>query len=312
VRLFLVDGNPAGLLTAEIMNWTGHVLAGPRSELPKLLARPEMERTGVYLLYGADIEDPDRSMLYIGESDQVKQRLKQHNQSESKPYWERTIVITSKDQNITKAHARYLEARLITLALRAGRARLENAITPDTISLPEADQSDMEFFIEQIQLILPVLGLTVMRPSPTASPELYASKTKAEARMSPIFELHRQKDEIYAQAREVAGEFVVLKHSRAVANWKQNTGGARSYAKLHRRLRAENQLQASPGDDLAVFVEDVVFSSPSAAAAVILGRSANGLTAWKTHGGQLTYGEWQAQRTLDTEMVEEVDLSGDE
>lgn len=33
IRLFLVDGTPNGLLTAEIMNWTGHVLTSPCSKL---------------------------------------------------------------------------------------------------------------------------------------------------------------------------------------------------------------------------------------------------------------------------------------
>ncbi|WP_338035802.1 hypothetical protein [Halochromatium roseum] len=82
VRLFLVEGKSTGLITAEIMNWTGHVLTGPRTELPKFLARPEVARTGVYLLHGRDPDDPDRTMLYIGESDQVGARLKQHNQED--------------------------------------------------------------------------------------------------------------------------------------------------------------------------------------------------------------------------------------
>ncbi|CAM5528937.1 GIY-YIG nuclease family protein OS=Stutzerimonas stutzeri OX=316 GN=G7024_23870 PE=4 SV=1 [Stutzerimonas stutzeri] len=108
MRLFLVDGTPNGLLTAEIMNWTGHVLTGPRSKLAELVQRPECARTGVYFLVGPDLDDSLRTRVYIGESDDVAQRLKQHNRPEEqggKDFWERVCLITSKDQNLTKAHA---------------------------------------------------------------------------------------------------------------------------------------------------------------------------------------------------------------
>ena len=120
VRLFLVDGKSTGLITAEIMNWTGHVLTGPRAELPKFLTRQEVSRTGVYLLYGQDTVNADTVMLYIGESDNVGARLKQHNQEGKKDYWERTCIITSKDQNITKAHALLLKCFLDPPDDRAG------------------------------------------------------------------------------------------------------------------------------------------------------------------------------------------------
>ena len=84
IRLFLVDGAPNGLLTAEIMNWTGHVLTGPRSKLPELLERPECARTGIYFLVGPDPENSMRPLVYIGESDDVASRLKQHNREEGK------------------------------------------------------------------------------------------------------------------------------------------------------------------------------------------------------------------------------------
>lgn len=83
IRLFLVDGTPNGLLTAEIMNWTGHALTGPRSRLAELIKRPECSRTGVYFLVGPDPDNAARSLVYIGESDDVASRLKQHNRPEN-------------------------------------------------------------------------------------------------------------------------------------------------------------------------------------------------------------------------------------
>ena len=82
IRLFLVDGTPNGLLTAEIMNWTGHALTGPRTKLTELVQRPECGRTGVYFLVGPDPENAMRPLVYIGESDDVAKRLKQHNRPE--------------------------------------------------------------------------------------------------------------------------------------------------------------------------------------------------------------------------------------
>ena len=78
VRLFLADGTPGGLLTAEIMNWTGHIVAAPRSDLAALLKRPETGRTGIYILIGDDPESVGGQMAYVGEGDDVSKRLYQH------------------------------------------------------------------------------------------------------------------------------------------------------------------------------------------------------------------------------------------
>lgn len=148
VRLFLADGTPGGLLTAEIMNWTGHVVAAPRSDLGALLKRAESIRTGIYILLGDDPDSMGGSLAYIGEGDDVSKRLYQHSRSEEqggKDFWDRAIVLTSKDANLTKAHARYLESRLITLAQQANRSRLVNSTAPAPLPLPESDVSDMEY-----------------------------------------------------------------------------------------------------------------------------------------------------------------------
>lgn len=161
VRLFLVDGTPGGLKTAEITNWTGHVLMGPRADVGALLQREEAKRTGVYLLLGEDQEAIGETRCYIGEADVVADRLKEH--LSKKEFWDRAVIITSKDANLTKSHGRYLEARLIGLANQARRATLENATAPSAPRLPEADASDMDEFLVQLQIILPVLGVNVIR-----------------------------------------------------------------------------------------------------------------------------------------------------
>ena len=171
VRLFLVDGTASGLITAEIMNWTGHILVGSRSGLPVFLKRSELERTGIYFLTGPHPEDPDTPQVYIGESDIVSKRLRQHSKDSNKDFWERTCVVTSKDQNITKAHARYLESELISMANSVGAAAVVNGTAPSRVALPEADESDMKFFIDQLLLILPVLGFNFLPRHKAAVPK---------------------------------------------------------------------------------------------------------------------------------------------
>lgn len=304
VRLFLVDGKPTGLITAEIMNWTGHVLVGPRADLPKFLARPEVGRTGIYLLYGRDPENPDTAMLYIGESDLVRTRLKQHNQEDKKAYWERTCVITSKDQNITKAHARYLEARLIGIAQAAGIAQLDNGTVPPPTALPEADQSDMEYFIEQIRLVLPVLGLDYLRETPAPSSTDADTLTATPSRhVSPLFELAHKKSGAQAQAQEIDGDFVVFKGAKMVSDWKQASTASQGYAKLHQQLLTNGKLIIPPDQSLAVHQADVAFSSPSAASAVILGRADNGRISWRVKGSSITYAAWQDEEIKKAEAA---------
>ncbi|MCA9466824.1 MAG: GIY-YIG nuclease family protein [Nitrospira sp.] len=316
VRLFLVDGNPSGIITGEIMNWTGHVLAGARSGIANFLARPELDRTGIYFLFGRDLEDPDTPIIYIGESDNVRKRLAQHNKDTAKEFWERTCVVTSKDQNITKAHARYLEARLIAIAEDVGRAKLGNTTAPAPIALPEADQSDMEFFIEQIRLILPVLGFEFLRAKPKTlleDSELKPVMGEKE-RSKPVFEITSKKRSLKAQAQEIDGEFIVLAGSAAVPTWLQEKSSYSGYGKLHARLLEQGKLKLNNAGDMATFAEDTAFSSPSAASAVIFGRADNGRTSWRVKGKNITYADWQEQEVANVSpslQDNDEEISGD-
>ncbi|MFD6677723.1 GIY-YIG nuclease family protein [Rhodococcus zopfii] len=299
VRLFLADGTPGGLLTAEIMNWTGHVVAAPRSDLAALVKRPEATRTGIYILLGDDPNSLGGQLAYIGEGDDVSKRLYQHARSEDqngKDFWDRAIVLTSKDTNLTKAHARYLESRFITLALQASRARLTNGTTPPPIVLPEADVSDMEYFIEQAKIVLPVLGVNLFR-SPTTNTTVPHTEVAGTRTDSPVFEMTLKKSGITATAQEVDGEFTVIEGSSARLKW---TGGeGHSYTSLRAKLEQDGTLVPTPDGAAMRFTRNHVFASPSAAAAIVAGRSANGRTEWLVQGARRTYGQWE------TEGVEE-------
>lgn len=296
VRLFLVEGKPTGLITGEIINWTGHVLVGLKADLPKFIARPEVSRTGIYLLYGPDPDNLERKKIYIGESDHVGERLKEHNKKDDKIYWERTCVVVSKDQNITKAHARYLEARLIEIAKLAKRARLANETSPPLPPLPEADRSDMEYFIEQIRLVLPVVGLDVFHETPqTSAVPAATAGFNLTNQITSLYELTGNNG-VKAEARQIEGEFIVLKGAKLVANWHQEQSAATGYAKLHQQLLDSGKLVVATGDALGTLMEDVAFSSPSAAATVIFGQQRSGPQTWRVKGSQITYGAQQEQQ----------------
>lgn len=292
LRLFLVDGTPNGLLTAEIMNWTGHVLTGPRSKLAELVQRPECARTGVYFLVGPDPDDSLRTRVYIGESDDVAQRLKQHNRPQEqggKDFWERVCLITSKDQNLTKAHAKYLESQLIQIASQTGRCVVGNGTAHSYSNLPESDRADMAFFLEQIRIVLPVLGFDFLRELIKPS-KLVMAPVEQPVSQSPRFALQLPKSKERAQAQEVDGEFFVLKGSRARAQW---VGTAdHNYRNLYQQLVSDG-VMISDGGEYLMFKDDYAFSSPSAAAAVVYGRAASGRVSWLVEGSGETYAAWQ-------------------
>jgi len=291
ITLFLVDGTPGGLTTAEITNWTGHLISAQRSDLADMLKRDEAQRTGAYFLLGEEsaVTGP---RCYIGEADVIADRMRIHRNDKDKDFWDRVVVITSKDANFTKAHARYLESRLIALAKRAGRVTLENKTAPPAPALPEADASDMDYFVSQLQIVLPVLGVNAIRvPVSTArSPEPVTDA------VSPVFRLRNAKGRVDASAQQIDGEFTVLEGSFIVATW-HGIGKAPSTVKQYDYFRAQHEQLLDRGD---LLVEDgrgrltsnLVFTSPSLAGAIALGRSCNGRREWVTDGG-LSFGDWE-------------------
>ncbi|WP_016855849.1 GIY-YIG nuclease family protein [Halomonas smyrnensis] len=303
IRLFLVDGTPNGLLTAEIMNWTGHVLTGPRSKLSELVQRPECGRTGIYFLVGPDPENSLRPLVYIGESDDVATRLKQHNRPEEKggkDFWEKVCLVTSKDQNLTKAHVKYLESLLIQNAGEVGRCKLINGTAHEYIGLPESDRADMAFFMEQVRTVLPVLGLDFLRDRPMPS-STTSEPAEPKRQPSPRFVAEVPRFGIRALGQEIDGEFYVLEGSLARGSWTGSDGG---YQSLYQQLCDDGVLvEAEQG--LRRFASDFAFSSPSAAAAVVSGRSANGREHWKLEGTGQTYAAWQDQQVSAAASIEE-------
>lgn len=299
VKIYLVDGIPSGVMTAEIMNWTGKFTIAPRTQLADLAQRDELKRTGVYILAGQNPKDPAQEMVYIGESDNIWKRLIQHNSDSSKDFWDKTIIITSKDENLTKAHGRYLESRLIQIASQAQRAQVINGTNPEITSLPEPDIADMEYFLAQIQMILPVLGFTFAVPLPKIN---IAQDSQSSDSVSPVFHFNYAGSN--AEAQEVNGEFIVFEGSTAR---KAHTNSlADSYIQIRKKLQREGKLIDSPNPDYWVFAQNVPFQSPSTAANIVGGASLNGRQHWKVKGTGKSYAQWQDEQIKKAENVESV------
>ena len=268
IKLFLPNGDAQGLRTAEISNWTGKALAAPRTELELLLAREELEKAGVYILTGRDPQT-NAPRAYVGEAEVIRERLKQHK---AKEFWVSAIVVVSKDENLTKAHVRYLESRLLDEAAKVNRFTLEQNQAGGS-RLPESDREDMEVFLARIRQLLPVLGSDIL--APIALPE---------AKAQPGGVLYTRIKGAEGRGQRTANGFVVFRGSTAVLEERLSAENYPYVLAQRKQFIAEGVLTEKDG--FFVFTRDAEFSSPSAAAAVIHGGSANGLIAWKTETGK--------------------------
>lgn len=287
IELFLVDGKPGGITTAEVAGWTGHVLSGPRSDLGKLLARDEASRNGTYFLLGDDADAIGGTRCYIGKTERFSERFKKHDSK--KDWWDRAVLISCRDDAFNEGHWGYLEHRLVQLAKEAERVSLDNDNDPQPRKLSEAQRSDMETFIDQLRVVLPVLGINAIRKvnRTAAAPAVLPDN-------SPEFTLQGRQG-ILARAKVDGDEFIVLEGSTCVASWTA-TGKSESTIRTYSAFKATHDKLVADGtirtreDGIGEFTRDVPFPSPSRAGAIVLGRSCNGKTSWQYEQG--TYATW--------------------
>jgi uncharacterized protein DUF4357 len=265
IKVFLPGGDPDGLRFIEKSNWSGVGLLVSRPLFAEGRQRKELARTGVYVLVGPS-EESGLPRVYVGEGDPIRPRLDQH--AAKKDFWTSLIAFTSKDENLNKAHVQYLEAQLITLATQAKWCVRDNGNVPALPSMSEADAADAEGFLAEMLLCFPALGLGV-----------FSTATAAQATGRALY---LNAKGVQAQGSEAADGFVVRAGSAAV---KAEVPSCHVYLKELRGALVENGVLRASGDGYS-FTQDYVFPSPSTAAGVVLGRSANGRTEWKTTDGR--------------------------
>lgn len=272
IKIFLIDGEPNGRLTCELSNWTGKAFRIPRNKIKISADRSELENTGIYILFGKST-DNNKDLAYIGEGEEIYKRITQH--ISGKDFWNEVIVFISKDDNLNKAHIKYLENRLYETAKKVNRYDLVNSNIPTKPSISESDRAEMEEFAENIKLLTNTLGYNIFE-------ELIHENQTFEEQEKNTFYIRATRG---ANAKgQITNEgFVVLKGSEIADT--VTTSLNQSIINFRQRLIDEQKIINT--HNKLVFTEDYLFSSPSTAAAIVMGRSANGLTEWKLSDGRI-------------------------
>ncbi|GAB1446238.1 GIY-YIG nuclease family protein [Flammeovirgaceae bacterium] len=281
IKIFLIDGDPNGRMSCELSNWSGKAYKIPRIKIKDCTDRDDLTSTGVYLLFGKDDEGKDQ--VYIGEAESILKRLNQ--QLTQKDFWNEAIVFISKDENLNKAHIKYLENRLHDIAKSANRYKVDNSIIPTQSSISESDRAEMEEFIGYIKMLVNTLGHKVFDEK---------REFKAKQKQETFFiKAARGAD---GQGEPTSDGFVVFKNSKAAATIVNSM--TPNFITYRQKLINEGVLIDK--EEYFEFVDDYIFSSPSTAAVIVMGRSANGLTEWKNKEGK-TLKEFEAnERTTKT------------
>ncbi|RAR46644.1 GIY-YIG nuclease family protein [Flavobacterium lacus] len=267
IKIFLIDGEPNGRMSCELSNWSGKAYKIPRIKIKDCSDRDDLTSTGVYLLFGKD--DAGKDQVYIGEAESILKRLNQ--QLTQKDFWNEAIVFISKDENLNKAHIKYLENRLHDIAKSANRYTVDNSIIPTQSSISESDRAEMEEFIEYIKMLVNTLGHKVFDEK-----REFKAKQKQE---SFFIKAARGAD---GQGEPTSDGFVVFKNSKAASTIVNSM--TPNFITYRQKLIDEGVLVDKV--EYFEFSDDYIFSSPSTAAVMVMGRNANGLTEWKNKDGK--------------------------
>ena len=267
IKIFLIDGEPNGRMSCELSNWSGKAYKIPRIKIKECTDREDLKSTGVYLLFGKDEESRDQ--VYIGEAESILKRLNQ--QLTQKDFWNEAIVFISKDENLNKAHIKYLENRLHDIAKSANRYKVDNSIIPTQSLISESDRAEMEEFIEYIKMLVNTLGHKVFDEK----------RDFKSIQKQNIFFIKSARG-ADGQGEPTSDGFVVFKNSKAAATIVNSM--TPSFIIFRQKLIDEGVLIDK--GEYYEFSDDYIFSSPSTAAVMVMGRNANGLTEWKNKNGK--------------------------
>jgi hypothetical protein len=282
LELFFINGKPDGMLTAEVFNWTGHVLVAPRTQIAEALQRKESAYTGVYLLLG---EIDDEPFGYVGEGEDISERIRMHDIK--KDWWTSAVFIVASANTLNKAHVKYLEARLVEEARSVGRLKLENGNTPSRPSLSEAAEANMEAFLDYLLMVLPAVRIDSFLQKKRPQVPVVATAAKEPVK----FELYLKKENIRATAVLIGNEFIVEAGSMARKAWIGDRAHNTHYWRLFDDLVAEGVLEDQ--GPYRTFKTNYAFSSTSAAGAIVTGRSTAGPISWKVVDSDMTYRDWE-------------------
>lgn len=269
ITTILLDDNPKGLRLIEMANWSGKAFVSPRGKLKELRTRSDAQQPGVYFLFG---DGGDRPTAYIGQSENVVERLVSHDFNREADEWNTAFVFTG---NLDSTFIKFLESISLDLAKRADRYKIFNTASPKENHLSEAQKVTAAEYFDRIKTIIGLFGYSVFD-------ELKEQKNEGVY----FFEDVNNKDASATGTLLETGEFVVYKGSKVRVSL---TPGMVKHGMNVIMLRGElvaNGTLRPEGDKSMFFTQDYVFSSPSMAASTVAGRACNGWTCWKDKQGK--------------------------
>lgn len=262
IQMYIFNGNPNGRIMCELSNWNGRVYKISRNDIFEFSKRSDAGNTGVYFLFGKD--DANSDTIYIGEAEDMLTRIRQHLKDIN--YWNDCILVISKDNLLNKAHVKYLENKFYLMAQKSGRAIIINKTIPTCSSISEYDEAMLEEFMSNTKLLVNTLGYKVFDSIEESS----IKKNQTEV----IFYINAARG-ADAKGIIVADGFAVLKNSKIAIS----TAPSMSISLKNLRTKLVNDKII---DENFKFTKNYIFTSPSLAASIVMGRNANGRTEWKT------------------------------
>lgn len=284
IQLFLMDGEASGRIKCTLANWTGVAFKIPRTELDKCKDRDDLKQSGVYFLFGTS-DETGKGVVYIGQAgarkngEGILNRLQEHKRNPEKDYWTEAIVFTTSNNSLGATEISYLENRFCNMALAANRYEVRNGNDPTPGNITEEKESEMEEFIDYTKVIMGTLGHKLFEPLGKPVVNVSESNNNNDAVQGAVA-LHLARNikkigRIEADGVQTTEGFVVLQGSH-IASVDDNT----IPAVIKERRKKANI------DENGILQEDMLFTSPSYAAMFVIGKSANGLTSWKTSDGK--------------------------
>ena len=282
INLFLMDGDPSGRIKCTLANWTGVAYKIPRTELDKCKGRDDLSQSGVYFLFGIS-DETGESVVYIGQAgirkngEGILYRLQEHKRNEKKDYWTEAVVFTTSNNSFGPTEISYLENRFTTMATFAKRYYIKNANDPSPGNITEEKESELEEFIDYAAIVMGTLGHKVFEPLTKIKNKVTIDAIPVEADDN-ILHLKRNIKNlnvtVKATGKQTAEGFIVL--SGSIISPSHDDGILESIKQIRVKAKADNN----------ILQEDILCTSPSFAAMVVIGKSANGLTSWKTAEGK--------------------------
>ena len=266
---YLVNWNPQWIKTVELSNWIGKTLVIPRSQLKETKDRVEMKQPAIYFLFGKDEDDND--VAYIWEAENVYQRLLNHDTN--KDFWNYVVVFVSKDNNLTKADVKFLEAKAINKAKLVNRYVLTNSVAPIPNNLPEYQESTMDEFLENIDLLISAIWFPILKEFVKNVQNKDEKEYFLTARGSDAHWLYTEEG------------FLVLKGSVGPVEMVKSEIENKQYAFRHRPKLLKKWVITEDWNMIR-FEQDYLFNTPSSASNILLWSASNWWVAWKDVNGK--------------------------